>query len=296
MSSASDSVSLSSSSSGSEHSRGDGSSRSDSGSGGQTVCVGRIPMETVTEIREDPLEELAESNWPTEIGYEWVAEDVRTQHSLFKWSRLLKSWLNCIPILERNVSRDVVALERPSPQSFLYFYDTRPKSPTTWLSLISRPGISRLDAFTQSFKHFKDDFFKVVVKEPGRSYFYTDDGNTKFPFNWTDNPWRYKDMKREELSMADEEVVDTLLKFNDKMATKGLVSVYNSIHPIVDIEGWEEKLESLSSSSQGEGGKGHWLLGILKFPTCKIPWWKFMYTGRPRGKQRCPLSRAGVRT
>jgi len=75
------------------------------------------------------------------------------------------------------------------------------------------------------------------VKEPGRSYFYTDDGNTKFPFNWTDNPWRYKDMKREELSMADEEVVDTLLKFNDKMATKGLVSVYNSIHPIVDIEG-----------------------------------------------------------
>jgi len=114
MSSASDSVSLSSSSSGSEHSRGDGSSRSDSGSGGQTVCVGRIPMETVTEIREDPPEELAESNWPTEIGYEWVAEDVRTQHSLFKWSRLLKSWLNCIPILERNVSRDVVALERVS--------------------------------------------------------------------------------------------------------------------------------------------------------------------------------------
>ena len=72
---------------------------------------------------------------------------------------------------------------QPSPHSFLYFFDTRPKSPTTWLSLISRPGINRLDVFTQSFKHFKDDFLKVVVKDPRRSYFYNDDGNTKFPFS-----------------------------------------------------------------------------------------------------------------
>jgi len=52
----------------------------------------------------------------------------------------------------------------------------RPKHPTTWLSLISRPSISRLEVFAQSFKNFKDGFFKVVVKEPGRSYFYNDDG------------------------------------------------------------------------------------------------------------------------
>jgi len=75
------------------------------------------------------------------------------------------------------------------------------------------------------------------VKESGHSYFYTDDGNTKFPFSWTDNPWRYKDMKREKLSVVDMEVVDTLMKFNDKMPTKGLARVYNSVHPIVDIKG-----------------------------------------------------------
>jgi len=126
---------------------------------------------------------------------------------------------------------------QPSPQSFLYFYDTRPKNPNTWLSLISWPGISRLDGFTQSFKHFKDGLFKVVVKELGRSYFYNDDGSAKFPFSWTDNPWRYKDMKREKLSLADREVVETLMKFNDKMPTKGLVRVYYFVHPIVDIEG-----------------------------------------------------------
>jgi len=69
-----------------------------------------------------------------------------------------------------------------SPRAFLYFFDTRPRSPTTWLSLVSRPEINRLDAFTQSFKHFKDGFFKVVVKQVGRSHFYTNDGSTKFPF------------------------------------------------------------------------------------------------------------------
>jgi len=90
--------------------------------------------------------------------------------------------------------------------------------------VISR--ISRLEAFTQSFKHFKDDFFKVVVKEHGRSYFYNDDGNTKFPCTWTNNRWQYKDMKRERLLMADREVVETLMMFNDRLPTKGLFRVF----------------------------------------------------------------------
>jgi len=120
---------------------------------------------------------------------------------------------------------------------FLYFYDIRPRQPTTWLSLVSRPSISRLDAFTESFKHFKDGFFKVVVKEGGRSYFFNKDGSTKFPFSWMGIPWRYKDMNADELSAADREVVEVLMKFTDRLSTKGLVRVYNSVHPIIDIEG-----------------------------------------------------------
>jgi len=97
---------------------------------------------------------------------------------------------------------------QPSPLAFLYFLVVRPRSPTTWLSLISRLGFNRLDAFTQSFKHFKDGFFKVVIKQVGRSHFYTADGNTKFPFFWTGNPWRYKVILREDLSVAEKEVAD----------------------------------------------------------------------------------------
>jgi len=112
-----------------------------------------------------------------------------------------------------------------------------PVGPATWLSLISRPSISRLDAFSQSFKHFKDGYFKVVVKEGGEPYFLNADGSTKFPFSWTNNPSRYKDMGVEELSAGDKEVVGILLRFVDKLPTKGLVRVYNSVHPIIDIEG-----------------------------------------------------------
>ena len=43
-----------------------------------------------------------------------MAKDVRTQYSLFWLSRLLKSWLNCIPIFERGARKDIVALERVS--------------------------------------------------------------------------------------------------------------------------------------------------------------------------------------
>ena len=149
-----------------------------------------------------------------------------TQLHSNSWAYLQAFWLLCMALYLQ-----------PSPCAFLYFFDTRPRSPTTWLSLISRPGINKLDAFTQSFKHFKDEFFKVVVKQVERSHFYTNDGCTKFPFFWTNNPWRYKEMAREELSVADREVVDAVMLFSDKMPTKGLVRVYNSVHPIIDIEG-----------------------------------------------------------
>jgi len=126
---------------------------------------------------------------------------------------------------------------QPSPYAFLYFYDTRPRQPTTWLSLISHPSINRLVAFSQSFKHFKDGYFKVVVKEEGKSHFLNAGGSKKFPFSWTRSPSRYKDMGTYELSAGDKEVVETLMKFTDKLPTKGLVRVYNSVHPIIDIKG-----------------------------------------------------------
>jgi len=89
--SSSDSVSLSTSSSESIESGGSRGRHVEEESTSSAGMVGRIPMETVTEVREDPPEELAESNWPAKGGYGWVVADVRNQSSLFWWSRLLNS-------------------------------------------------------------------------------------------------------------------------------------------------------------------------------------------------------------
>ena len=77
------------------------------------AVVGRIPMETIIEVREDPPEEIAERSWPAKAGYDWIAFDVRNQ-SLFRWSKLLNSWLNCTPVIARDVKRDIVSLEQVS--------------------------------------------------------------------------------------------------------------------------------------------------------------------------------------
>ncbi|QCD99954.1 hypothetical protein DEO72_LG7g1241 [Vigna unguiculata] len=185
---------------------------------------------------------MAESNLPAKGGYGWVATDLPLDDFTMGVLRVLNiaptqlhpnSWayMQAFRVLCQSLYL------QPSPYAFLYFYDTRPYQRTTWLSLISRPNISRLDAFSQSFKHFKDGYFKVVVKEEGKPYFLNVDGSTKFPFSWTGTPSRYKDMGTNELSVGDKEVVETLMKFVDKLSTKGLVRVYNSVHPIIDIEG-----------------------------------------------------------
>ncbi|QCE03490.1 hypothetical protein DEO72_LG8g1515 [Vigna unguiculata] len=198
-------------------------------------------MQTITEVREDPPEEIAESSWPVKTSYEWVAVDVRNQSLLFRWSRLLKSWLNCTPIVGRDVSRDIVSLERVSAVERVC-HDQEGMAD----KFFYMPSISRWDTFTPSFKHFKDEFFKMVVKDGGRLYFFNDDGSTKFPFSWMDNPWRYKDMKLEKLSVADKEVVEVLMKFTDRLPTKGLVRIYNLVHPIIDIEGHMAQLGKIN--------------------------------------------------
>ncbi|QCD87508.1 hypothetical protein DEO72_LG3g2044 [Vigna unguiculata] len=268
MSSSSDIVSLSSSSSGSVES-GRGVSRCvEEESTSPVAVVGRIPMETMIEVREDPLEEIAESNWLTKACYYWVAVDVRNQLSLFQWSRLLNYWLNCTPVISKGVDRGIVSLERVSAvervchsqegaaEKFFYMYmchfsqlHMRLPLDDFTMGVLRQLNVAptqlqpnswayfRLDAFSQSFKHFKDCYFKVVVKEEGKSHFLNADGSTKFPFSWTGNPSPYKDIGTDELPAADREVVEVLMKFSNKLPTKVLVRVYNSVHPIIDIEG-----------------------------------------------------------
>lgn len=112
MSSDNDSVPSSNSGSGSGQSRGEGRGRSRGDGSGQLASEGRIPMDVTVETREDLTEEIAESSLLARAEYGLVFEDVRTQYSLFKWSCLLTSSLNCILVIQRGIRRDIMSLER----------------------------------------------------------------------------------------------------------------------------------------------------------------------------------------
>jgi len=60
-----------------------------------------LHIEVEREVREDPANEHAESLWPRRGGYKWVAEGVRSCSSKYRWSRLLRSWMNSIYLFER---------------------------------------------------------------------------------------------------------------------------------------------------------------------------------------------------
>ncbi|QCE04081.1 hypothetical protein DEO72_LG8g2114 [Vigna unguiculata] len=163
------------------------------------AVVGRIPMETVTEVREDPPEEIAKS---VDRG---------------------------IVLLERvSTIEHVCHGQEGAAEKFFYMY----------MCHFSQLHVRLpLDDFTMgSFKHFKDGYFKVVVKEGGKSHFLNADGSTKFPFSLTGSPSWYKDIGTDELSAADREVVEVLMK------THG--------------SSWKEELDVFSNIEEGEGREG----------------------------------------
>jgi len=94
------------------------------------------------------------------------------------------------------------------PKSFLYFYVTRLKGLIKWLSLVGRSNSCLFNGYSQSFKRFKDRFFKVVMTEVGKSCFYDNVSKLKFLFYWMAEPYRYKEVTKSSLSAKSRWVVE----------------------------------------------------------------------------------------
>lgn len=104
----------------------------------------------------------------------------------------------------------------PMLQSFLFYYNSRPSTPMSWLSLSSPSRSIRFAPYTTSYKNFKEKYFKIFVELDGRPYFYDTDGRTKFHFHWTQTPTRIVSWLRPSLTTRDREifvVLDHLLSY-----------------------------------------------------------------------------------
>lgn len=64
--------------------------------------------------------------------------------------------------------------------------------------------------YAESYKSFKDQFFKVMIPETGRREFFDNEGSSLFPLYWTGNPTRMKAFSKYELDIVDLCVVDVI--------------------------------------------------------------------------------------
>jgi len=120
--------------------------------------------------------------------------------------------------------------------SFLHFFGTRPGDRIGWVSLVDQAKNSFFAPYTTSYKNFKGGFFKFVVEEEGRPFFF--DGETpRFPFYWTKDPARFNVWLRSLMIDDDLEVLSVLDQLPRKIPTWSLVRAYLSSDRCVDIDG-----------------------------------------------------------
>ncbi|KOM42960.1 hypothetical protein LR48_Vigan05g056400 [Vigna angularis] len=77
--------------------------------------------------------------------------------------------------------------------------------------------------FSDSYKNFKDQFFKVIIDEVDRHEFHDATGNPLFPFHWTRNPRKIKAYMIDVLSPVDLEVVRTINALPHRLSARNLV-------------------------------------------------------------------------
>ncbi|RDX88231.1 hypothetical protein CR513_30209, partial [Mucuna pruriens] len=78
--------------------------------------------------------------------------------------------------------------QAPSLGVFFWYFRVKKAPKVGWLSLSSRPRRKLLKPFLESFKTFKDKFFKVCPGKAGPSLMFDSSGVPLFPLYWTSQP------------------------------------------------------------------------------------------------------------
>ncbi|KOM41307.1 hypothetical protein LR48_Vigan04g150500 [Vigna angularis] len=108
------------------------------------------------------------------------------------------------------------------PVFFLYF-EVRPPPHSGWVSLTSVRDRTFFRPFSDSFKNFKNNYFKVIIDVVGRHEFHAAEGNPLFPFYWTREPRKIRAFPVRVLSPADLEAVCTINAIPRRISARYLV-------------------------------------------------------------------------
>lgn len=71
---------------------------------------------------------------------------------------------------------------------FFHYYHVWPLAKRGWVSLTPVQDCCLFKPYSESFKDFKTKYFKIIIKEGGRSQFCDVAGEPLFPYYWTEDP------------------------------------------------------------------------------------------------------------
>ncbi|KOM31788.1 hypothetical protein LR48_Vigan01g134400 [Vigna angularis] len=112
---------------------------------------------------------------------------------------------------------------KPTVGLFLYFFRCRPVATKGWVSLISEPGNALLELYLQSYRNFKEKFFKVSITDVGRRYFFDGEGNPRFPLYWTQDPLRFTSWSEDKLTIEELEALSVLTSLPRPFSSRQLI-------------------------------------------------------------------------
>ncbi|KOM55887.1 hypothetical protein LR48_Vigan10g177900 [Vigna angularis] len=113
---------------------------------------------------------------------------------------------------------------RPTVGLFLFFFRCPPVAKKGWVSLISEPGNALLELYLQSYRGFKEKFFKVSITEDGRRYFFSGEGNPKFPLYWTQDPLKFTSWPEDKLTIEELEALSVLSSLPRPFSSRQLIN------------------------------------------------------------------------
>ncbi|KOM33225.1 hypothetical protein LR48_Vigan01g278100 [Vigna angularis] len=140
---------------------------------------------------------------------------------------------------------------RPIVALFLHFFRCRLIARKGWVSLISEPGNALLELYSQSYRGFKDKFFKVLILDSGRTHFFDEDGNPKFPLYWTQDPLRFTSWAEDKMTIDELEALSVLTALPCPFSSRRLINCLEHVD-------FDSRVFALGKETKRQSGRYYW--------------------------------------